>query len=452
VILVFLLALANGYKPFYGNGKISFQKTGMIIANSKPQGADVYINAKYTGSKTSYPFLSVRITSLKPGAHQLKIQKTGYKTWEKLVEVRANFVTWANYVLLFPEKLDPQPITDIKSMSVLDNSKNNRYYVMSSINTKNQTELYLYDVSTNTKKLVWPISKTPIEPWLVNPQITKTEISPDNNKLLVWAKKDNSTGVAVLDLSNQDNGFIYQIDQNKNIYQKILWNPKNSSELIALSGKSLSRISLGQNQQTTSQILDSGAIDYSIESDNNIYYVKESQTSYSLLKMSTDGNNKNVISDAVEKSTAYKFSYSKQKDVVALLPVDTKNLTAYYHLSGQPNSLKLDQDVEDMNWSKDGLRILYVSDRDAKFFDWEKTEEMAINIGTQIKNISWYFDKYHVIFQTNDGDVVVSDYDGSNQVKLANKAAVFYVYNQSSIFYNVSVDGQSNYSTLGFNF
>ena len=452
MILIFLLALANGYKPFFNDGKISFQRTGMIIANSKPQGADVYINGKYTGSKTSYPFLSVRITSLKPGDHQIQIKKTGYKTWEKLVEVRANFVTWANYVLLFPEKLDPHPIADIKSMSVQDNSKNNRYYVMSSTNTKGQTELYFYDVSANTKKLVWPISKTPIEPWLVNPQVTKAEISPDNNKLLVWVKKDNSTAVAILDLSNQDNGFIYQIDQSKNIYQKILWNPKNSSELIALSGKNLSKISLGQNQQTTSQILDSGIIDYSIESDNNIYYIKESPISYSLMKMSTDGSDKNIISDAVEKSAAYKFSYSKQKDVVALLPVDTRNLTAYYHLGGQPNSLKLDQDIKDMSWSKDGLRILYVSDKDAKFFDWEKTEEKPINVGVHIKNISWYFDKYHVIFQANNGDVIVSDYDGSNQVKLADKATLFYVYNQSSIFYNQLTDGQSNYSTLGFSF
>ncbi len=453
VVLFSFLMLASGYRPFYDNGKISFQKTGMIIANSKPQGADVYLNDKRTGDKTSYPFLSVRLGSLQPGNHKLSIKKEGHVIWEKVVEVKENFVTWANYVLLFPEKLEQREVKEVDGLAISTRSKNNRYYVLTGQNTKSQTEIYLYDVTSDSKKKVWPISKTPIEPWLVNPQIAQTEISPDNSKLLVWVKRDNATNLTVLDLANENSGFTYQIDQTKGLYTKILWNPKNSQELIALSAKTLYKLNLGSESKISSQTLETEVIDFSIEGDNNIYYVKEDKDGHSLQKMSPDGNNKNIISDVIEKSTSYKFAYSRQEDIIALLAQDSKKLVAYYRLAGRLNTLTLDQDIVDMSWSKDGSKILYVSSKNAKFFDWEKMEEKSINTGKQIRSMYWYYDNYHFVFITDDGEVIVSDFDGSNQVSLASNINNSFVFNQSSFFFEKkNSKNLSSFSTLNINF
>lgn len=448
VAAAFMLMLANGYKPFISNGRISLEKTGMIITNSKPQGSGIYLDGKYTGKKTSYPFLSVRFDNLKPGNHQLQIKKTGYKIWEKVVEVKANLVSWSNYVLLFPEKLEPQKKDELSNLSLIGSSKNNRYHLLSRINTNKQTELYVYDASSQTRKKIWPTTKSPLEPWLAIPQVIKAEFSPDNQKLLLWLRKDKSQTVAVLDFSGSEASYTYQIDLATIPATKIVWNPGSQSELIALVTNEVKAISLGQKQKVTTSSREKRVIDFSIESDNNIYYVRENISGYTLMKMQADGSNKSVIS-AVEKSKSYNFSYSKQKDIIALLPKDTKKLTAYYHLSGQLNTLQLDQDIQDMRWSRDGIKIAYYNNQNAKVFDWDKMEESHVAIGTQIESLDWYYDKYHLTFKTKSGNIIVSDYDGSNQVTLATKIANYYIYNRSSVFY---LTNSKNYFILSFNF
>jgi len=62
-------------------------QTGMILAKSLPDGARVFLDGALVGATDS------TITSLSEGTYHLKIEKEGYASWEKTVEVKPELVT-----------------------------------------------------------------------------------------------------------------------------------------------------------------------------------------------------------------------------------------------------------------------------------------------------------------------------------------------------------------------
>ena len=109
LIVVFVLTLAavvifwaRGFKPNFKNGTI--ERTGLIVAASTPTGAQVYIDDRLTSATDT------NIAFLEPKIYKVRIQKDGYTTWEKEIEVRADLATEIK-ALLFPLAPAIKPLT-----------------------------------------------------------------------------------------------------------------------------------------------------------------------------------------------------------------------------------------------------------------------------------------------------------------------------------------------------
>jgi hypothetical protein len=453
LLLFWVATFANGYKFFFNGGKIYFKKTGMIIVNTKPTNAEIYLDDKKTGNKTTIPFLSVKLANIKPGKHKLEIKKTGYQSWSKTVEIRPSLVNWSNYILLFPENLKPLKMGELQDYRFITVSKNSRYYLFLKTNVSLQNELYTYDVSNKKTRKIWPSNQLPSESWLQNPQILSADFNSDSKKVLLSLKDGSgSRSFDILDISGQETVYSHRIDQTNFTLSKISWTAKNPNDLLALSADSLYRLSLGSSGQVNKLQIAKNVIDFSNESNGYVYYVQESKTGYLLGKIQTDGTNKSTISEIVEKSKAYKFTYSKQKDILALLPLETRNLTAYYKVSGQNSTLLLDRNVSDMNWSKDGSRIVYYNDKEARFYDWDKLEEGNIQLDDRLQNLSWYEDEYHLVARNNTGNVMIMDFDGLNKILVADETNRAFVFDQTSLFYSKLDQDKEVFYILGINF
>jgi hypothetical protein len=453
LLFFWVMTFANGYKIFFNGGKIYLKKTGMIIVNTKPTNAEIYLDDKKTGDKTTIPFLSVKLANIKPGKHKLEIKKIGYQSWSKTIEIRPSLVTWSNYILLFPENLKPLKVNELQDYHFITASKNSRYYLFLKTNVSLQNELYTYDVSNKKIRKIWPSNQLPPESWLQNPQILSADFNSDSKKVLLSLKDGSgSRSFNVLDISSQESVYSHLIDQTNFTLSKISWTAKNPDDLLALSAGNLYRLFLDSSGQVKKSQIAKDIIDFSNENNSYAYYVQESKTSYLLGKIQTDGNNKSTISEMVEKSQAYKFTYSKQKDILALLPLETKNLTAYYKVSGQNSTLLLDRNVSDMNWSKDGSRIVYYNDKEAKFYDWDKLEEGNIQLSYQLQNLSWYEDEFHLVARNNAGDVMIMDFDGLNKILIADKTNRAFVFGQTSLFYSKLDRDKEVFYILDINF
>jgi len=111
---VVIVLFARGYKFDLKNG--SLEKTGMILAKSRPDGAKVFLDGKLV-TATNNP-----LQGLKPGKYDLKIVKDGFFEWSKKVEVKEELVTEVDALLIpLSPALTPLTATGMRSPMLSSN-------------------------------------------------------------------------------------------------------------------------------------------------------------------------------------------------------------------------------------------------------------------------------------------------------------------------------------------
>lgn len=136
-----LILYGKGYR--FGNneaGKPTISKTGLLVATSKPNGAQIFIDGNLTSATDD-------TIDLLPGDYTVKIQKEGYLPWEKSVTIRKEVVTKAE-ALLFPTAPRLENITSFGVENpVLDPSGRRIAFRVASQSAK-KNGLYVLDMST----------------------------------------------------------------------------------------------------------------------------------------------------------------------------------------------------------------------------------------------------------------------------------------------------------------
>lgn len=141
LVTILVILYGKGYR--FGtiqNGKPTLSKTGLLVATSKPNGAQVFINGNLTSATDD-------TIDLIPGEYTVKIQKEGYFPWEKKVSIRKEVVTKAE-ALLFPSAPKLENITSIGvQQPVLDPSGRRIAFRVASQSAK-KNGLYVLDMTT----------------------------------------------------------------------------------------------------------------------------------------------------------------------------------------------------------------------------------------------------------------------------------------------------------------
>lgn len=101
VILGTLIAIrfANGQRPTLSG----VANNGLLVVNSEPKGARVFINDRFITATDDTQYLN-------PGEYNVRIEREGYFTWQKTLQVEEAVVTQAN-ALLFPIAPSLSPLT-----------------------------------------------------------------------------------------------------------------------------------------------------------------------------------------------------------------------------------------------------------------------------------------------------------------------------------------------------
>lgn len=93
-----LLLRAAGYR--YNWSKQALEKTGLLRVETEPDGATVLLDGKTQARQT--PMV---VDRLLPDDYRLQLEKTGYLSWEKELEVRSGKTTFATDVILLKDVL-----------------------------------------------------------------------------------------------------------------------------------------------------------------------------------------------------------------------------------------------------------------------------------------------------------------------------------------------------------
>ncbi len=143
IVIVFLM---TGIAILYGRGyRLTFQDsngisgTGILVLNSFPEGAEVYIDDKLTTATDN-------TINLSPGEYQVRIQKDGYYQWQKKVTVRREEVTHA-IATLFPVAPRLEAVTTLGALApIIDDSGSKIAFRVASVSAE-KNGIYLLDMN-----------------------------------------------------------------------------------------------------------------------------------------------------------------------------------------------------------------------------------------------------------------------------------------------------------------
>lgn len=100
-----VILYGKGYRFGSDSGKIALKGTGLLVAKSVPDGAQVLVDGKL---KTA----TDNTINLPPGEYTIKIFKEGYQPWEKRIKIDTEVVSRAE-ALLVPTAPKLESITDL---------------------------------------------------------------------------------------------------------------------------------------------------------------------------------------------------------------------------------------------------------------------------------------------------------------------------------------------------
>ena len=183
IFIVFFLIVGTIIAVLYGEGyrfglggTTILSGTGLLVATSSPDGAQVLINGHLTTATDN-------TINLAPGNYDVKIAKEGYFTWEKNIIIKKEVVSKAD-ALLFPNAPQFESITDIGiSNPVLDASKTRiAYSVASQSAVKNG--IYVLDMSVRPILTLQSASTQIADDTFANFSSSSFSWSPDSVNLL----------------------------------------------------------------------------------------------------------------------------------------------------------------------------------------------------------------------------------------------------------------------------
>lgn len=170
LFVIFLITAAvvlygKGYRIGLQTGKVELKGTGLLVAKSVPDGAQVFINGHLTTATNN-------TLNLSPGTYDVRIYKDGYSEWKKKIIVQAEVVSQAD-ALLVPAAPKLENITDLGvSGPVADPSLTKIAFNVASQSAK-KNGVYVIDMT------VRPI---------LTLQNALTQIADDSNDLFSTAK------------------------------------------------------------------------------------------------------------------------------------------------------------------------------------------------------------------------------------------------------------------------
>ncbi len=200
LILIFLIAgtaivvlFGRGYRIAFNQDLPQLSKTGLLVANSVPNGAQVYVDDHLTTATDN-------TISLPPGTYTIKIQKDGYFAWQKKLKVEEEVVTKAE-ARLFPlaPRLESIATTPVEN-PLVDPSGTKIAYQISSESAARKNGIYVLNMNANTipvPVLTLKSSSTQIADDTIDIfSNAKLEWSPDGTELL--AEVISATGYSTL--------------------------------------------------------------------------------------------------------------------------------------------------------------------------------------------------------------------------------------------------------------
>lgn len=423
---ILLVSLAQGYRYDFLTGQI--RESGLVLIDSSPGNADIYINGRRIRNTTPYRFAGAPL-----GNMNVELVRPEFRVWKKSLLIQARQVSFANYAILLPQKLDYQSFLPEYAFSQVSQSTNQR--VSFAVSSKPEAAVWKLNGEKSPEKFYAPaLGAGPTV-------LSNLRVNQDGSRVLV---DQNTAGInQTLAVLGKDTAL--NLTTNLQVTGgSLTFNPGNRDELYWVSDEKLLR-KINLTDQTISSVIAQNVISLYPEGSDLTVVLGPSANSAknSLWRVKANGL-RQQINVLIPQSQSYvlQTEEDRQGNYIALLSVDSKELMLIRDFEAKdPLTGILSKSATGFSISRNGQRIVYNSSNTLKTYDTEQAERY--DFGVSIANLqawSWYDDN-HIVLVANK-QLRLINYDGQNDQIISDRGDVvdhsFYRPGAKEIFYTNS--------------
>lgn len=452
IIVSFIALFVLGYRFDIDNSRL--EQYALLQFSSSPSGATVAIDGQILGSRTPNK------STVSAGKHQIAMSRTGYRSWNKTIEIKSGVLEWLNYALLVPEVLTVEPVANYESIHATLASPGGHYMLVQgrsdvptfnlvdlSSNTIKTTELTI-PVGSYTDSTTIGITHTfQIKKWdnggryvLVN------HTYGDKGEWLVLDTQDVNLTKNITQLFDFAISSIDFYGTSGNIFYAL---GSNDIRKLDLSAGTISRPLV--SNVTSFNINNSGVIAYigngSVGTNQQVVglYREGDDKSYTLRTVSSDVP-VNIVADRYFNEDYVVISEGKKIDVLGgVYPSTANDIATSLKLL---KSLTVDENVRNLSFSPTSEYVFVQSGAYFASYDLEYQSLVSTTIeGTSDTPLfKWLNDNY--IWSDRDGNLTVREFDGTNihtinsvlvgqDVTMTSNGRYLYSFNKSGVGYQL---------------
>ena len=428
-LLFFILApivifYAQGYR--FDLGRNRMVKTGGLSVDSTPRNAQVYLNGSYTEPNwlekrflVFKTFFGMRkmggntpaiFQNLVPDIYQIDVEKDGYYTWSKKVDVYSEQVTFLEDIYLFLKNPEVSNLKQWENVSQTWPSENHNLLAIAGQKDA-KWNLEIANLTAGTTELVYRTVQKPQNCLWNNA----------NDKILLTL--DNQEQVLIdLTLTSEDkSSFIkdFNFGKNKKInFTHLAWSRDDRNLLYTWDGLKIYVLNI--KDKTVSLALDLNTLkdnedqyqkiyDLTIK-DGRFWILGLTQKENLLTSFKINGNDWQTIIKDLDGGADYLFT-DWQNNLLTLYNEKKSSLTIINPLlNKQAKILLREAFVKGWNWQAGNTQLLYWDNYELGILNFDlKNEyqpvkkEVLGRYSQLIKSAVWCSDNKYVIFGTDQG-------------------------------------------------
>src|SRR3989344_1236599 len=176
--LVGLIVFGRGYR--INIEQKSLNATAILVANSTPDGAKIFVNGQLKGATDTNIFLV-------PGQYRIQIKKDGFTPWEKTIKIKGEWVASIN-PNLFPLNPSLSPVTTLGIVKAIASPSGNKLLLLTESDDPKKTGIYQLDNNRLPISIINPV-KLIVPGTAFGSQYVPTDaiigFSPDEKEMLI---------------------------------------------------------------------------------------------------------------------------------------------------------------------------------------------------------------------------------------------------------------------------
>lgn len=376
-------------------------KTGVIYVDTIPSGATVYLNGQLNREETP-----TVIDNLIPGTYEIQIQAPHYQTWTSRVSVSAEKATPLNNILLFPDPIINNPISQKPVQKLITVDENPFVLAAAGENTQDLL-LHLWDESFR-QNILPEKETTPLflkslfssDPAIPQGRIVKYFSAPSSPYMIFLVEANNKFRFYWSDLIFGTTKIEDITDLFPTSPTDIQWSESDPRHLFSFEDHAINRIDLA-TKAIYPKILENVSA-FAIFGQT-IFFVT---TNRSLVKTTTHTPQENIrpvstspiFNDLVLNHFPFSRLSAVSENTIFLLGTNGSLL------SNMKPYLLFDKDVVGFQWNKKAQKLAFWTRTKVGIFDFSKNTDSGQNPLTwindtfkEINQAQWIQENYLMI-------------------------------------------------------